>query len=78
MGRNCNAVLGKVPSTAITLPGLLQGSPFHLEVLQVWNAYNGKTSQNKGWLSTKVGAMSLRSGHSTTHVQWGMSLEWRP
>eukprot|EP00975_Prorocentrum_lima_P064312 12896765-Prorocentrum_lima.AAC.1 len=28
---------------------------FHLEVLQVWNAYDGRNSQKKGWPSTKVG-----------------------
>eukprot|EP00975_Prorocentrum_lima_P054280 11384316-Prorocentrum_lima.AAC.1 len=35
--------------------------PFDLEVLQVWNPFHGRNSQKKGWLSTKVGAMSLTS-----------------
>eukprot|EP00975_Prorocentrum_lima_P053872 11303909-Prorocentrum_lima.AAC.1 len=57
----CNAVLGKVPPDEIVLPGELLGSPFHLKVLQVWDAYDGRNSQKKGWLNTKVGAMSLKS-----------------
>eukprot|EP00975_Prorocentrum_lima_P053837 11297068-Prorocentrum_lima.AAC.1 len=62
MGRNCNVVLGKVPSNAIVLPGLLHVSPFHLEVLQVWDAYEGKNSHAKrSFLSTKVGPMALKS-----------------
>eukprot|EP00975_Prorocentrum_lima_P021432 4518759-Prorocentrum_lima.AAC.1 len=41
MGRTCKSVLKRVKEDAILLPELLQGSPFHLEVVQVWVAYDG-------------------------------------
>eukprot|EP00975_Prorocentrum_lima_P061175 12824352-Prorocentrum_lima.AAC.1 len=40
-GRTCKSVLKRVKEDAIVLPEVLQGSPFHLEVVQVWDAYDG-------------------------------------
>eukprot|EP00975_Prorocentrum_lima_P032881 6904241-Prorocentrum_lima.AAC.1 len=51
MGRNCKSVLKKkVKEDAIVLPEILQGSPFHLEDVQVWDAYDGRSFQKKSWL----------------------------
>eukprot|EP00975_Prorocentrum_lima_P031448 6598559-Prorocentrum_lima.AAC.1 len=61
LGLTCKSVLGKVKEDAIVLPGVLQGSPFHLEVVQVWDAYDGRSVQKKSWLSAKVAAMSFKS-----------------
>eukprot|EP00975_Prorocentrum_lima_P015371 3255896-Prorocentrum_lima.AAC.1 len=59
MGRTCSSVLKRVKEDAIVLPEVLQGSPFHLEVVQVWDAFDGKSLKN--WLSAKVATMSLTS-----------------
>eukprot|EP00975_Prorocentrum_lima_P048312 10104265-Prorocentrum_lima.AAC.1 len=40
----------------------LKDSPYYLQALQVWDAFDGKKSKDKpGFLSTKVNAMSLKS-----------------
>eukprot|EP00975_Prorocentrum_lima_P045000 9424329-Prorocentrum_lima.AAC.1 len=62
MGRTIDSVWGNVPYHAITLPGHLKDTPFLLQVGQVWDAFDGRNSkEKKGFLSTKISAMSLKS-----------------
>eukprot|EP00975_Prorocentrum_lima_P040945 8600200-Prorocentrum_lima.AAC.1 len=41
MGITCKSVLKRVKEDGIVLPEWLQGSPCHLEVVQVWDASDG-------------------------------------
>eukprot|EP00975_Prorocentrum_lima_P036888 7763913-Prorocentrum_lima.AAC.1 len=62
MGRTIDSVWGKVPNQALNLPGYLKDTPFLLQVGQVWDAFDGRNSKKKkGFLSTKISAMTFKS-----------------
>eukprot|EP00975_Prorocentrum_lima_P014171 3009095-Prorocentrum_lima.AAC.1 len=62
MGRSIHSVRGKVPNPALNLPGHLKDTPFLLQVGQVWDAFNGRSSkERKGLLRSMISAMSLKS-----------------